>query len=49
MTADRRTQIALATLVVATAALYLLNLSAPSGGHHYHGTVIGGSTVYRLT
>jgi hypothetical protein len=103
MTADRRPLIALAALVMATAALYLLDLSATNGsqsaaapevssgtpvmaiggwsgdpvltpgkghgdvifGHsrsaahtreiaewvanHYQGTVIGGSTVYRLT
>lgn len=48
---DRHIRIVLTVLLTAAAALYLLNLPArsPMVANHYLGTVIGESTVYRLT
>ena len=49
---DRHIRIVLTVLLTAAAALYLLNLQparSPMVANHYLGTVIGESTVYRLT
>lgn len=47
---DRHIRIVLTVLLTAAAALYLLNPArSPMVANHYLGTVIGESTVYRLT